>query len=128
MCSSRPTHLRTVLVLRVLSLEPLDEKPMPGTPGDFAVSAAPGGFVLLCASGFVFTKLGFSYAEAFTFQSLRIAAVVALLGITIVVTRPKWPDWPVWGTEPRPASCCMVSISAACSFRLRTGSRQVWPR
>jgi len=64
---------------------------MPRTLGDFAVFAAPGVFVLLWASGFVFTKLGLGYAEPFTFLSLRIAAVVVLLGIAIVVTRPKWP-------------------------------------
>ena len=65
---------------------------MPRTLGDFAVFAAPGVFVLLWASGFVFTKLGLGYAEPFTFLSLRISAVVVLLGIAIVVTRPKWPS------------------------------------
>ncbi len=65
---------------------------MPRTLGDFAVFAAPGVFVLLWASGFVFTKLGLGYAEPFTFLSLRITAVVVLLGIATVVTRPKWPS------------------------------------
>jgi drug/metabolite transporter (DMT)-like permease len=65
---------------------------MPRTMGDFAVFAAPGVFVLLWASGFVFTKLGLGYAEPFTFLSLRIGAVVALLGIAIIFTRPKWPS------------------------------------
>ena len=65
---------------------------MPRTLGDFAVFAAPGVFVLLWASGFVFTKLGLGYAEPFTFLSLRIAAVVVLLGIAIIFTRPKWPS------------------------------------
>src|SRR5580698_151403 len=65
---------------------------MPRTMGDFAVFAAPGVFVLLWASGFVFTKLGLGYAEPFTFLSLRIAAVVVLLGIAIIFTRPKWPS------------------------------------
>jgi drug/metabolite transporter (DMT)-like permease len=58
---------------------------------DFAVFAAPGVFVLLWASGFVGTKLGLAYAEPFTFLSLRMIAVVALLGIIILATRPKWP-------------------------------------
>ena len=65
---------------------------MPRTLGDFAVFAAPGVFVLLWASGFVFTKLGLGYAEPFTFLSLRIGAVVVLLGIAIIFTRPKWPS------------------------------------
>jgi len=64
---------------------------MPRSLEDAAIFAAPGVFVLLWASGFVFTKLGLGYAEPFMFLSLRIVAVVVLLGIAIVVTRPKWP-------------------------------------
>src|SRR5271169_4235806 len=77
---------------RVLFHTGAEPKAMPRTFGDFAVFAAPGVFVLLWASGFVFTKLGLGYAEPFTFLSLRITAVVVLLGVAIVLTRPKWPS------------------------------------
>ncbi len=54
--------------------------------------AAPGVFVLLWASGFVFAKLGLAYAEPLTFLTLRMVGVVALLAVIIALTRPKWPD------------------------------------
>jgi drug/metabolite transporter (DMT)-like permease len=66
-------------------------KTMPRTLEDFAVFAAPGVFVLLWSSGFVGAKLGLSYAEPLTFLALRMIAVVVLLAIIIVLTRPKWP-------------------------------------
>jgi drug/metabolite transporter (DMT)-like permease len=65
---------------------------MPRTLEDFAVFAAPAVFVVLWASGFVGGKYGLPYAEAMTFLTLRMAGVVALLGIIVLVTRPKWPD------------------------------------
>jgi drug/metabolite transporter (DMT)-like permease len=49
-------------------------------------------FVVLWSSGFIFAKLGLSYAEPLTYLSLRMIAVVALLAIIIVLTRPKWPS------------------------------------
>jgi drug/metabolite transporter (DMT)-like permease len=64
---------------------------MPRTLGDFAVFAAPGVFVLLWASGFIGAELGLRYAEPLTFLALRMSTVVALLGVVIAVTRPKWP-------------------------------------
>jgi drug/metabolite transporter (DMT)-like permease len=64
---------------------------MPRTFENFAIAAAPGIFVLLWSSGFVFAKLGLAYAEPLTFLSLRMIGAVALLGIIIAVTRPKWP-------------------------------------
>ena len=63
-----------------------------GSLESFAVFAAPGVFVVLWASGFVGAKLGLGYAEPMTFLSLRMGAVVLLLGLVIALTRPKWPD------------------------------------
>ncbi len=65
---------------------------MPRSFEDFAVFAAPGLFVLLWSSGFVFAKLGLAYAEPLTFLSIRMIAVVVLLGIVTALTRPKWPN------------------------------------
>jgi drug/metabolite transporter (DMT)-like permease len=65
---------------------------MPRKFEDFAVFAAPAVFVLLWSSGFIFAKLGLSYAEPLTYLSLRMTAVVALLAIIIALTRPKWPS------------------------------------
>jgi drug/metabolite transporter (DMT)-like permease len=64
---------------------------MPRTLEDFAIFAAPGVFVLLWASGFIGAKFGLPYAEAMTFLTLRMAAVVVLLAIVIAFTRPRWP-------------------------------------
>ncbi len=64
---------------------------MPRKLEDAAVFAAPAVFVLLWSSGFIFAKLGLSYAEPLTYLSLRMIAVVALLAIIIALTRPKWP-------------------------------------
>jgi drug/metabolite transporter (DMT)-like permease len=57
-----------------------------------AVFAAPAVFVLLWASGFIGAKLGLPYAEPMTFLTVRMVAVVALLGLIIVLTRPVWPS------------------------------------
>src|ERR1700682_1283004 len=65
---------------------------MPRTFEDFAVFSAPAVFVVLWASGFIGAKFCLAYAEPMTFLSLRMIAVVLLLAIVIVVTRPKWPD------------------------------------
>ena len=53
--------------------------------------AAPGVFLLLWSSGFVFAKLGLHYAEPLTYLTLRMGATVGLLVVVIVLTRPKWP-------------------------------------
>ena len=66
---------------------------MPRKLADLAVYAAPGAFVLLWSSGFIGAKLGLNYVEPLTFLSLRMGAVVALLALIIVLTRPKWPDF-----------------------------------
>ena len=64
---------------------------MPNSIEKFAIFAAPGVFVVLWASGFIGAKLGLPYAEPMTFLSIRMIAVVALIGAVIVVTRPPWP-------------------------------------
>ena len=65
---------------------------MPRTLEDFAVFAAPGVFVVLWASGFVGAKLGLAYAEPLTFLSIRMIAVMVLLGAVTLSTKPKWPS------------------------------------
>jgi drug/metabolite transporter (DMT)-like permease len=65
---------------------------MPRTFEDLAIFAAPAVFVVLWASGFIGAKFGLAYAEPMTFLALRMIAVVLLLGVVIVLTRPKWPD------------------------------------
>src|SRR5664279_6213328 len=64
----------------------------PRTFADAAVFAAPGVFVLLWASGFVGAKLGLPYAEPMTFLTVRMSAVVLVLGLIILLTRPVWPS------------------------------------
>jgi drug/metabolite transporter (DMT)-like permease len=59
---------------------------------DILVVAAPAVFVVLWSSGFIGSKAGLPYAEPMTYLSLRMAAVVALLGLLIVTTRPAWPS------------------------------------
>ncbi len=65
---------------------------MPRTLEEFAVLAAPAMFVVLWASGFIGAKFGLAYAEPLTFLALRMAALVVLLGVVIVLSRPKWPN------------------------------------
>jgi drug/metabolite transporter (DMT)-like permease len=63
------------------------------TPRSFAdavVIAAPAVFVLLWASGFIGAKLGLPYAEPMTFLTVRMGAVVLVLGVIILLTRPVW--------------------------------------
>ena len=66
--------------------------PAPRTLADLAVVAAPAVFVVLWSSGFIGSKLGMPYAEPMTFLTIRMAAVVVLLGAIVIVTRPRWPD------------------------------------
>ncbi len=49
-------------------------------------------FLLLWSSGFIGSKLGMPYAEPMTFLTIRMAAVVVLLGAIVLITRPTWPD------------------------------------
>jgi drug/metabolite transporter (DMT)-like permease len=66
----------------------------PSTPSltDIAIFAAPGVFLVLWSSGFIGSKMGTPYAEPMTFLAIRMVAVVALLGVIVLVTRPAWPD------------------------------------
>jgi drug/metabolite transporter (DMT)-like permease len=59
---------------------------------DFTVYVAPALFVLLWASGFIGAKFGLPYAEPMTFLTVRMTAVVFLLGLIVLVTRPLWPS------------------------------------
>jgi drug/metabolite transporter (DMT)-like permease len=59
---------------------------------DLAIFSAPGVFLVLWSSGFIGSKLGTPYAEPMTFLTIRMAAVVVLLGAIVLITRPKWPD------------------------------------
>jgi drug/metabolite transporter (DMT)-like permease len=63
----------------------------PRSLADAAVFAAPAVFVLLWSSGFIGAKFGLPYAEPMTFLTVRMAAVVALLGLIALTTRPPWP-------------------------------------
>ena len=65
---------------------------MPRKPEDFAIYAAPALFVVLWASGFVGAKFGLPYIEPLTFLTIRMIAVVFLLAIVALLTRPRWPD------------------------------------
>jgi drug/metabolite transporter (DMT)-like permease len=56
------------------------------------IVAAPGLFVILWASGFIGAKLGLPYAEPLTFLFLRMFGAVLLLGVIVLVARPKWPN------------------------------------
>jgi drug/metabolite transporter (DMT)-like permease len=64
----------------------------PRSFADAAVLAAPAVFVLLWASGFIGAKLGLPYAEPMTFLTVRMTAVVLVLGTIILLTRPIWPS------------------------------------
>jgi drug/metabolite transporter (DMT)-like permease len=59
---------------------------------DLAIFSAPGVFLVLWSSGFIGSKLGAPYAEPMTFLTIRMAAVVVLLGVIVLITRPEWPD------------------------------------
>ena len=65
---------------------------VPRSLADAAVFAAPAVFVLLWASGFIGAKLGLPYAEPMTFLTVRMTAVVLVLGLIILITRPVWPS------------------------------------
>ena len=67
---------------------PPEQQPL----ANLAVAAAPAVFVVLWASGFIGGKLGMPYAEPMTFLSIRMAAVVALLGLIVAIMHPPWPQ------------------------------------
>lgn len=51
----------------------------------------PSLFVLLWSTGYIGSKFGAPYAEPFTFLTLRFVAVIAVMGVAILVTRAKLP-------------------------------------
>ena len=64
---------------------------MPQKLEDLAVYIAPGLFVMLWASGFIGAKFGLPYVEPLTFLTLRMGALVVILGVLSLITRPQWP-------------------------------------
>ncbi len=65
---------------------------MPQKLEKFAVYIAPGLFVVLWASGFIGAKFGLPYVEPLTFLTLRMVALVVILGVLSLITCPQWPD------------------------------------
>jgi drug/metabolite transporter (DMT)-like permease len=59
---------------------------------DVLVIAAPVVFVVLWSSGFIASKAGLPYAEPMTYLSLRMGAVVLVLGALVLIQRPAWPS------------------------------------
>src|SRR5271169_6000117 len=59
---------------------------------DLAARAAPAVFVVLWSTGFVATKYVLRSAEPLTYLAIRMAVVVAIMAVTVVVARPRWPD------------------------------------
>jgi drug/metabolite transporter (DMT)-like permease len=72
--------------------DPTPPSSRPRTLADIAVLAAPGLFVVLWSSGFIGGKFGLPYAPPLSFLSIRMLAVVSLLALIVLVTRPLWPD------------------------------------
>jgi drug/metabolite transporter (DMT)-like permease len=62
------------------------------SPEDLLVIMAPAVFVVLWSSGFIGTKTGVLHAEPMTFLSLRMGALVLLLGALVLISRPVWPS------------------------------------
>ncbi|WP_321333951.1 DMT family transporter [Breoghania sp.] len=52
------------------------------------LKAVPAIFVLLWSTGFIGSKMGTPYAEPLTFLVLRYVAVLALLGLSMIIIRP----------------------------------------
>ncbi|HTS39265.1 MAG TPA: DMT family transporter [Xanthobacteraceae bacterium] len=69
-----------------------DGSPAPRSLDRLAIFAAPAVFVLLWASGFIGAKYGMPFAEPLTFLFYRMLAVVVLIGLIVLATRPPWPD------------------------------------
>jgi drug/metabolite transporter (DMT)-like permease len=61
------------------------------------VLVAPGLFIILWSSGFIGAKYGLPYAEPFTFLSIRMIVVVALLVVMVAIGRSPWPSRAVMG-------------------------------
>src|SRR5579863_6536298 len=57
-----------------------------------AARAAPAIFVVFWSTGFIATKYVLNNAEPLTYLTIRMAAVVAMMGVIVAVARPRWPD------------------------------------
>ncbi|HTB05250.1 MAG TPA: DMT family transporter [Bradyrhizobium sp.] len=57
-----------------------------------AARAAPAIFVVLWSSGYIATKIVLRGAEPFTYLTIRMALVVALMAMIAAIARPRWPD------------------------------------
>jgi drug/metabolite transporter (DMT)-like permease len=65
---------------------------MPRSIQKAAVFVMPAVFVLLWSSGFIGAKFGLAYTEPLTYLLLRMLGVLVMLGMIVVLTRPKWPN------------------------------------
>lgn len=65
---------------------------MPPARSWMPTHAAPAAFVVLWSSGFIGAKFGLPYAPPMTFLTIRMAAVVGLLVLFILLSRPPWPS------------------------------------
>jgi len=65
---------------------------MPRSIEKAAVFVMPAVFVLLWSSGFIGAKFGLVYAPPLTYLLLRMLGVLVILGIIVMLTRPKWPN------------------------------------
>ena len=64
---------------------------------DLIAKWAPAAFVLLWSTGFIGAKYGLPYSEPITFLWIRFAVVTAMLGVVVLVARPRFPREPmVW--------------------------------
>lgn len=55
-------------------------------------------FVVLWSTGFLGAKFGLPYADPFSFITLRLILVLAILGGAAVISRAPWPrDFRLWG-------------------------------
>lgn len=68
-----------------------DRRPDGPASGLLVEWAIPSTFVLLWSTGYIGSKFGAPYAEPFTFLTLRFVAVIAVMGVAILVTRAKLP-------------------------------------
>jgi drug/metabolite transporter (DMT)-like permease len=57
-----------------------------------AAQSAPAVFVVLWSTGFIGTKYVLAGAEPFTYLTVRMAVVVAIMAVVVAMTRPAWPD------------------------------------
>jgi len=98
---------------------------MRGAGSGIPASAAPILFVLLWSSGFIGAKFGLPYAEPMTLLAIRMTAVVALLGLLILATRPAWPSgagaWHSVVVGLLMHGCYLGGVFVAIDHRLPTG-------